>query len=443
MTPVRRAFAWIVFGAVAFTVYGSLVPFQFREPPPAHPVDDFLTILSNRLVIDSRSDSVANVILGVPLGFALLGLVAVDRNWPREKQAMFGALLLPACTLVAAGVEYSQLFMVSRTCSSSDILAQTIGSALGMGAWVLFGQRVTDRARAVLTRTDVNTAERILIAYLALVLFIQTLPFDVSAKPKDLYHKFQDGKVQFVPFGEFNGMNQAESWKHTAKLAKLAGLFFPIGLLAARLKGRTERWNVLHVALAAIALGVCMELPQLIIRSRSASMTDAIVGAFAAVSGWYAARIHREGLALPFFMSWGIIWLAMMMPTVLPPPGTPRLETPRPFNWIPILAAEEGSPLSALENTLTKLVLFGLLGILIAAWWLPPRVRRGRGGSVAVAVAIAAVLGFVVSGLFEANQQWYESNLPDITDVLIGGIGAVLAVLVASRVRTTPQAASN
>jgi VanZ family protein len=56
-----------------------------------------------------------------------------------------------------------------------------------------------------------------------------------------------------------------------------------------------------------------------------------------------------------------------------------------------------------------------------------------------VAVAIATVLGLVLSGLFESNQRWYTENTPCITDVLLGGIGAALGVLVASRVRVEGQ----
>jgi glycopeptide antibiotics resistance protein len=80
-------------------------------------------------------------------------------------------------------------------------------------------------------------------------------------------------------------------------------------------------------------------------------------------------------------------------------------------------------------------VLFSLLGVLIAGWWLPPRTRRGQGGSVGVAVAVAVVLGLLVSGVFENSQRWYESHTPCITDVLLGGVGAALGVLVASWLR--------
>jgi VanZ family protein len=440
LTAGRRAFAWLLLGVAAFVVYGSLVPFQFRALALPDAVDSFHAALTAGVKIDSRSDSVANVMLGVSIGFALLGLVSVDRNWPREKTVLFALLLLPVCGLFSAGVEFSQLFTVSRVCSASDIVAQVLGTIAGMVAWVLWGQQLTDRTLATINRADLNVASRLLIAYVALLAFIQTLPFDVSASPVDLYRKFRDGGVKFVPFGEFDGMTDAQRWGHIAKLVKLAGLYFPVGLLAARLKGRVERWSILPVAFAAIGLGICLESLQLVVRSRTPSVTDALVGAFAAMAGWYAARVHHEGLGLLFAVCWGIVWLAGMTPVTQPPPGTAKLETPRPFDWMPGMPLESGDPLNALEEMLTKLLLFGLVGVLVAAWRLPPRTRRAAGGSLSVAVAIATVLGLLAGGFIEYSQRWYDTHTPCITDALLGGFGAAIGVLVASRLRTlTPK----
>lgn len=436
MTGNRRGFAWVVLGVAAFTVYGSLVPFHFRALAPGDALRLFRDVLAAGVRIESRSDALANVMLGVPLGFALLGLVGVDRGWPRAKTALVGLGLLPACALFAAAVEFSQLFTTARTCSASDVAAQTLGAAAGMTAWVLFGQTLTDRVRGVWTRADLNAAGRILLAYVALLAFIQTLPFDVSASPADLYRKFRDGGVKFVPFGEFNGLTDAERWKGIAKLAKLAGLYLPVGLLAARLKGRIEQWGMSRVALAALGLSVCLEAVQLVVQSRTPSATDALVGAASAVVGWYAGRVHHEGLAIPFAASWFVVWLAVLTPVTQPPPGTPKLEAPRPFDWTPGMPLESGDPLNTLEEMLTKLVLFGLLGVLVAAWRLPPRAKRGPGGSVPVAVGIAAPLGLLTSAVFETAQRWYETHTPGVTDVLLGGLGAALGVLVASRVKT-------
>jgi VanZ family protein len=431
LTSGRRAFAWAVLGVAAFIVYGSLVPFQFRALAPGAAVDLFRIVLATGVRIESRSDAIVNVMLGVPLGFALLGWAAADRGWTRPRIAGRGLVLLPVCVLFSALVEFSQLFTVSRVCSASDIAAQSIGAAIGMAVWVLCGQAFTDRVRQMWTRADVNTAGRLLIAYVVLLAFIQTLPFDVSASPAKLYRKLRDGGVRSVPFGEFTGMKEADRWTHIGKLAQLVGLYFPVGLLAARLKGRVETWSIVRVMLAATVLAVGLEGLQLVVQSRTPSATDALVGALAAVTGWYAGRVHHEGLALPFAVCWGIVWCALMTPITQPPAGTPRRDTPRLFDWVPGLPLEAGDPLDTLEEMLTKLVLFGLLGVLVAAWRLPPRSRRAPGGSLRSAVAIAVGLGLVVSGLIENGQRWNDAHTPCITDVLLGGLGAGLGVLAA------------
>jgi hypothetical protein len=56
------------------------------------------------------------------------------------------------------------------------------------------------------------------------------------------------------------------------------------------------------------------------------------------------------------------------------------------------------------------------------------------------AALLAAVMGLFVSGVFENGQRWYNDHTPDITDVLLGGLGAALGVLVASRARALPPA---
>lgn len=432
MTPHRRFLGAVALGAAAFTVYGSLVPFQFHAVPLGDAVTQFRATLSAGVTIPSRSDAAANVLLGVPLGFALLGFCCADRRGGRAAVTTF--LLLPPCVLFAASVEFAQLFTPGRNCAASDIVAQALGAAGGMLAWLAFGRRLTDGAIAVWHRADVDATGKLLLAYVAFVAFIQVLPLDLSASPGTLYRKVRDD-VRFAPFSEYEGKDAAERWKLTAKLVKLAALYFPIGLLAGRLKGRVERWSTVPVALAALTLAVCLEAPQLVVQSRLPSITDALVGAFATVAGWYAGRVHSEGLALPFALSWGVVWAAGLTAITQPPPGAPRLADPRPFDWIPGAPLESGDPMFALEETLTKLVVFGLLGVIMAAWRLPPRTRRGVGGSVRVAVAVAAGLGLAVSAAVESGQRWYETHTPCITDVLLGGAGAGLGVLVASRLR--------
>ena len=78
-SPNRRTFALISLGVVAFIVSGSLVPFTFEPRPFDEAVGAFQWAMETRARPESRSDGLANLLIAVPLGFALLGCACVDR----------------------------------------------------------------------------------------------------------------------------------------------------------------------------------------------------------------------------------------------------------------------------------------------------------------------------------------------------------------------------
>ena len=102
------------------------------------------------------------------------------------------------------------------------------------------------------------------------------------------------------------------------------------------------------------------------------------------------------------------------------------MDPPLPFDWIPGLPLERGNPLFALEEMLTKCILFGLGGALLAASRSRESVRQ------------AAVLGLVVSAIFEVGQTAFAQHSPCITDVLLGAMGATLGCRLAGSTLTDP-----
>ena len=424
--PNHRTFALIVLGSLAFTVYGSLVPFESRSRPWGEVTDAFVWAMANRWWPESRSDGVANVLLGVPLGFGLLGLVCVDR---RSRLAAIGRglLLLPACVGVAAGVEFVQLYFPARTCSGSDVLCQGLGSALGMTAWVLFGQRLTEHARAIWSGREIGGATgRLLVVYLVLLAFVQFLPMDLTASPKELYKKVRD-QVVFVPFEEFRGRDTDQTWDRAARLLQVFGLYLPVGLLAAGLPGRFGLWgNPAQIVAAALGLAGAMEALQLIVQSRVPSATDVTIGAAGALAGWLIRLMRHRGLSPGDVLGYGSWWLLMLGAISWQPfRGTRQVQ---PFDWMPGLPLENGNPLFALEEMLTKLVLFSFGGVIIGTLDMPVKARSRLIG--------ATVIGLSASAVFEAGQTVFVGHTPCITDVLLGGLGAFLGAWATSRVVT-------
>jgi VanZ family protein len=421
-TGARWGLAGLVLGSLAFTVLGSLVPFEFRSRGWADATGSFAWAMTHRVKVQSRSDAVANVLLGVPLGFGLLGWVSVDRGGSRRRLALWAAALWPACLAVAAAVEFAQLYLPARTCAGSDVLAQGLGALLGMAAWLAGGQRLTDEVRQAMAGS--GTAVRGLIAYLLLLAFLQALPLDLSLSPADAYRKFRDGGVQLVPLGEFPRLAGPAVWHRLATLTQLAALYLPVGLLAAQVPGRF--WageNAWLVGLAAVGLALGLELAQVLVQSRSSSATDVLVGGSAVLIGWRIGRGGNRGVSWYQGTLLGLVWVAAVVLVGWHPF---ELGPPVPFDWLPGSPLVAGNPLWVLDELLTKLVLFGLLGVIVAAvaadqsWRVP---------------AWAALIGLLSATVIEVGQTRLVGHTPGLTDVLLGGLGAGCGAWTTNRVK--------
>lgn len=423
MSDTRRWLALLALGSAAFTLLGSLVPFEFRAKPLEQARHEFARSMTGRVWPQSKSDAVANVMLGVPLGFALLGLACGGRAAPRPRAALYGLALLPACAAFAAAVEFAQVFAPDRYTAGSDVLAQTLGAALGVGLWLACGPWLTEQARQAATGTA--PAARFLAGYVAFLAFVQALPLDVSASPADAYRKFRDGGVKPVPFHEFGELSGDAVLGRMATLLKLASLYLPVGLLAARVPGRFWRLeNYRRVFAAGFGLALALELGQVLVRSRTTSATDVVVGAAAAFLGWLIGRCRVPGPSHAVAMAAGVFCVIVWIGWQPFEPG-PRV----PFDWIPGAPLEGGNPLIALGEMLTKLVLFGLLGAAIVSPELP---SRSLG-----CLPVAAAAGLLASALVELGQTRFAGHTPGITDVLLGGCGAAFGAWVAGRVGAT------
>ena len=294
----RGGYGWLCLASAVFTVYGSLVPFHFRARPAAAALDAFAWVLSNRLAVESRSDAAANVLLGVPLGFFALAAARVDRPG-RLGTGLAALALLPACEAFAAAVEFAQLYFPGRTCSATDIAAQTLGSALGIAFWLLAGASVTRRLRAAWDSPRLGgTPGRAFVGYCAAVLLVQSLPLDIHTSPGDLVHRLRDarasGRATLVPFGELADPAGVAWPAWAASAAAVVALFLPAGLLLGAIPARGGVPAALAGGLALAGVSECAQL----FVSRHPSATELVVGATAVAAGRAAADpVRRAGRA--------------------------------------------------------------------------------------------------------------------------------------------------
>ena len=280
--PNRGHYALFALGSALFTVYGSLVPFHFQARPASDAAAAFAWVLSERVAVEARGDAVANVLLCVPLGFFALAALHADRPG-RLKAGLATLALLPACALFAASVEFAQLYFPGRTCSATDIVAQSLGSAIGLSGWLVGGAAVTRRLRAAWAdpRLGGRPGQRVL-AYCAVVVLVQVMPLDIDTSAADLYRRLRDGGADgadtLAPFGELAGAGRP-AWALSA--LALSALFLPAGVLLAAVPSRGGGLGALALGFALAAVTECAQL----LVSRHASVSDVLVGAAAVAAG--------------------------------------------------------------------------------------------------------------------------------------------------------------
>jgi VanZ family protein len=162
--PERRPGRWFLvvclLGLVAI-LYPRLAPFDFAwdghipfERVTWHPL--------------TLRDAPLNVLLFVPFGFGLAGLLA---RRGRQSGAAWRVLLVAA--LLSAALEAAQLFMPDRVPSVADVAANTLGALLGYGlfrAWMMgFGvalQRYATRRNLLIGLSLYTVGVALLTTYL-------------------------------------------------------------------------------------------------------------------------------------------------------------------------------------------------------------------------------------------------------------------------------------
>ena len=166
-------FLWL--GYVAFVIYGSLVPLQYKARSMDSAIAAFQNIPFLKLGLESRADWVSNGVLYVPVG--ILTVLALRALWPRLTSWVALPVALIFCAVLAIGVEFTQLFFPPRTVSQNDLMAELIGSVIGLmlatrfSSWFasVFNSLLQDSQRLFHLALDAYV-----LAYLAFALF----PFD-------------------------------------------------------------------------------------------------------------------------------------------------------------------------------------------------------------------------------------------------------------------------
>ncbi len=443
--PVARAgryyFAAFVF-YLLLVVYGSLVPLKFRDLPADAAWRVFTQAFARGVsgAYLSRSDVVANFLLFVPLAF--LGMGLLTRGGRARWHVLWALPLLPFLTAIGAAIEYVQVYFPPRNPSPRDVAMQAGGSLLGVVLWALAGRAFTRYVHGLAHYTRLRRPDvQVLGGYLVGFFLYQLMPFNLTISPVEISRKLYTGQINFVPFGDPVG------YRPYIIFAKFA-LLVPVGMFFALWRpGRRVRAAVGYGLLYVVAL----ELAQLLVVEHFTSVTDVILGTggcllggllgamIASARGDAAAQDAGAGGAEParaaadsFWLRWGwevkfaltalyVAALALLRWWPLDFRVPPRGLLKRAYAALraPMHHLYFQNPFEAFTNIARDVGWFVVVGLLLRSLW-PNRSRLGWLGSLFLA-------GVLVSGL-ELGQV-FVSRVPDVTSILLGGLGAFVGVL--------------
>jgi glycopeptide antibiotics resistance protein len=182
--------------------------------------------------------------------------------------------------VVSLFIEMIQEFIPSRTSSLYDVVAQTMGTGIGMTAWSLFGTEISGQVRNVFRQP--NKAFPFLYTYVAVLFTFQMLYFDFTISLTQLARKYRAGRVTIVPFSEASGSG-------FFGLVYTAGLMAPVGFLFWMVL-QDRRRPVVAALVYSFFVAASIELAQLFVKSRYSTTTDVVMGCVGAMIGIAIAR---------------------------------------------------------------------------------------------------------------------------------------------------------
>jgi len=427
MRTPRSILKAVCLAYLAFVVYGSLVPLHFRPLPLKEAVVSFRAIEYLHLGIASRADWVSNILLFIPLSFLAMGVL----NGKGMARRVFSSVAVMLGLVALSGaIEFTQLFFPPRTVSINDIIAESIGAALGITAWWIWGKRFLvwlEGWQQAHGPTDVTT--RILWAYLALLFGYNLLPLDLTISPVELYHKWHEGRVRLVPFAFLANWDIKTVYNAIADTA----IWIPVAALLLMTKKRTvkEAW------LWTVLLATLVEVLQLFVWTRVTDVNQILesvlgggMGAWLAgrfVSGEHAAVRSSEQLEenrsawgwIACYLCWSLVLLVVFWyPFDFHTDYSFLKERIVLLKRVPFYAYYYGTEYRAATELLHRLVFFAPLGALAAAC-----IQKGRRSGLADAILCLIPCGLVIL-LIEGGRFLIPSKNPDTIDPLLELAGA-------------------
>ncbi|MFA5911167.1 MAG: VanZ family protein [Vicinamibacterales bacterium] len=287
-----RIYVWAATTCVAFAVWGSLFPFDYRPVSFAEAIDWFLVLGGPRQAELSLSDAFSNFLLFVPVG--LFVAASLERRWTPRHSA---ALVIAGGTLLSIAVEFAQAFVLWRTPSTIDVVAEAAGTIAGLAAWRMAAADLDAAARSATEAWHrASAGERLLLVYCGLFAFAWLLPLDFTLRPNEIADKYLHKRLllPFVPSPDAATVTELQLLTAAAVPLGWAGAICGCSPDSLRSPARA-----CHIAMFAL---ITLALAQVAVFSRTTDFTTllaALPGVVMGVAGACLAHRPTEHIGAP------------------------------------------------------------------------------------------------------------------------------------------------
>ena len=244
---------------LAFTIYGSLVPFELRHKTLAEAWQFFRHVPYLKLGVASRADWIANIVLYIPFAFFASG-------WLSHYSGISGRRFIRIVLVFAAGaslavaVEFTQIWFAPRTVSLNDIIAEIIGTLIGIAVWEFAGHRLIALAGKVAAGGPA-AVQAVTTFYVLGYLAFSFFPYDFIVSAKELTWKLSTGSAHLI------WATCGNTFVCIMKLAAEVLAVMPLGVLVGMLSTQDRR-RTLRIALyLGLGLGIMVEICQFFLAS--------------------------------------------------------------------------------------------------------------------------------------------------------------------------------
>lgn len=408
------AVLWLAY--VSLVVYGSLVPLAFQPMPLDQAWAAFSQIRMYQLGVEQRADWVANGVLFVPIGFLTVTLFAGNRTLIGRLPSLLASALF--CLMLALALEFTQLFFPPRTVSRNDVIAELIGSVVGI-ICALYWSEWFRRVLAALTGRMGQVSGRLLQAYAIGYLAFSLFPFDFVVSLAELAAKADSDTWGWFLAGQNTNRGPVIM---LAKLMAEVLAVLPIGLLLGSRNEQRGQACTRHAVSSGFLLGLAIEVAQFFIFS---GVTQGISLLTRTLGMYLGARLWRERDSLsslqlhPANKPWSVPLTLLYLLALIAVNGwfdrswhglllAGRTLTETRF--LPFYYHYYTTEQAALISLVAVALMYAPVGALA---WL-------RRCSPVVALWAAAVTATAV----ESSKLFLQGLHPDPTNVLVGSISA-------------------